>query len=248
MQELKILNKIWLTELESKIYLDLLHNWSSNIVEISNRIGINRPAIYKTLPHLQEISLINKTVKSKRILYKAESPIFLKDIFGKLTEDFNKVLPNFENYFNKQNYSFETQIYEGIKWIKNVYLDIVNSLKPNSTFYRYSSRKNLESWLDLKEYEKIRDEKNIKRLVITSNRKVESKKPKNARQMVSVPENFDLFDDNVSKLIYWDKIAIVDYENKVAYVIQNPLLAKFEEKIFKLLFNFLDSKIVDYYL
>jgi hypothetical protein len=55
--------------------------------------------------------------------------------------------------------------------------------------------------------------------------------------MVVIPKNFDLFEDNVSKIIYKNKVAIVDYNSLSGFIIENRLFAKFEEKLFKLLFK-----------
>jgi hypothetical protein len=33
------------------------------------------------------------------------------------------------------------------------------------------------------------------------------------REVVAIPEGFDLFNDNITKLIYGDKVAIIDYNS-----------------------------------
>ncbi len=54
--------------------------------------------------------------------------------------------------------------------------------------------------------------------------------------MKIVPRNFDLFEYDATELIYADKIAFVDYNTETAVIIENPKLAEFQKKIFKLLF------------
>jgi hypothetical protein len=54
-----------------------------------------------------------------------------------------------------------------------------------------------------------------------------------------VPARFDAFDDNFQKIIYNDKVAIVDMMSSRAYVIENAELARFETKLFKFMYRFL---------
>lgn len=82
-------------------------------------------------------------------------------------------------------------------------------------------------------------QKEIQRCVITSETLAKTKRPRLERDIVTIPKHFDLFDDNVSKMIYGDKLAIIDYNTEMALIIENPLLARFEEKIFRFLFKFL---------
>jgi len=56
---------------------------------------------------------------------------------------------------------------------------------------------------------------------------------------VSIPKLYDLFEDNISKIIYANKVAIIDYESETSFIIENKKLADFEKKIFKLLFKYL---------
>lgn len=57
--------------------------------------------------------------------------------------------------------------------------------------------------------------------------------------MRSIPMNYDLFDDNIGKIIYGNKVAIIDYSTSMSFIIENKKFAEFEKKIFKLLFSYL---------
>ncbi len=91
-------------------------------------------------------------------------------------------------------------------------------------------------------YKKIRDEKEIQRCIITSeelkNAKEKAEK-KLGREMRAIPKNFDLFDDNIGKIIYGNKVAIIDYNTSMSFIIENKKFAEFEKKVFQLLFRFL---------
>ena len=95
-------------------------------------------------------------------------------------------------------------------------------------------------------YEKARDKKQLERFVITNKRSGDDKKqtegPEGSRRIKMekavkiIPPDYDLFEYNVTQLIYGNKIAFVDYNTETAVIIENPVIAKFQQKIFKLLF------------
>lgn len=239
MKYTQILSKIWLSEIESKIYLDLLENNSSNIIEISNRTKLHRPLIYKTIPYLIESGLISKILKWKRNYYKAESPEHLKNLFDNLSNKFSNILPELDEIYKTWDSKPNIKILQWKKWIKEVFEDVVINLKKWDTYYRYSSRSNFwENFLP-PNYRELRDKKQIQRMVITSENLEKQKTKRVEREIVSIPKGFDLFDDNIVKIIYADKIAIIDYNTLISFIIQNKILAKFEEKLFKFMYKFL---------
>ena len=63
------------------------------------------------------------------------------------------------------------------------------------------------------------------------------KRPRLEREIKVVPPDFDLFEYNVSQVIYGNKVAVIDYNTETAVVIENPTVARFQGKIFELLFR-----------
>ncbi|MDD2566278.1 MAG: helix-turn-helix domain-containing protein [Candidatus Gracilibacteria bacterium] len=238
MKYTNILSKIGLSELESKVYLDLLENGVSSIIDISSRTKFHRPIIYKLIPVLKESGLISEVLKGKRKVFKAESPEHLKNLFDNLSKNFNYMIPELQDIYEATDSRPSIKILEGKKGIKDVFEDILITLKKGETYYRYSSRTNFEGFLP-SNYKEIRDKKQIQRLIITSENKSKTKTSSLDREVVYIPKSFDLFEDNIAKMIYANKIAIIDYNTMTSFIIENKLLAKFEEKVFKILFKFL---------
>lgn len=242
MQE-KILEKLWLNEDESKIYLFLIRNPKQNISDLSNKLFINRPKLYNILPNMLEMWLISNILIWKRKYYIAENPEILNSYFEKIKDDFDLFIPQIKDiYWNH----FTKPIFKNLKWkswIKNIYLDIANSLKKWEVFYRYSSRNNVEktsiSKSEYEKYRKIREEKKLERMVITNDYLKSIKQDKLEKEVVIIPKDFDIFEDNISKIIYANKVAIIDYNSEECFIIESQIFANFEQKIFKLLFNFL---------
>ncbi len=81
-------------------------------------------------------------------------------------------------------------------------------------------------------------------MVITSDELLRRKdiKKKLNREMVAIPKKYDLFEDNVTKVIYGNKVAILDYNSDTSFVIENQKFADFERKIFKLLYKYLRKR------
>ena len=52
-----------------------------------------------------------------------------------------------------------------------------------------------------------------------------------------IPHGTDLFAYDITQLIYWPKIAFVDYNTETSVIIENPIIAKFQERLFKLLYQ-----------
>lgn len=55
----------------------------------------------------------------------------------------------------------------------------------------------------------------------------------------AIPKKFDLFEDNISLIIYGDKIAYVDYNSNTAFIVESAKIARFQEKLFKLHYQLL---------
>lgn len=239
----KILWNLWLSKNEISIFLTLLKKWKLNISEISIETWISRPAIYIALPSLIESNLINKIVIWKRIHYKAENPDNLKSLLWNLKNNFNHILTELKDlHFSWEAKPILKSLYWK-EWMMFIFSDITNTLDEWDVYYRYSSRKLCNTiWLDLTKYQEIRDKKQIERYVITSEWREKTKKKKLEKQVAVIPEADDLFDDNITKLIYKNKVAIIDYNTLTSFIIESPIFYNFELKLFKFLFKFLDSK------
>ncbi|MCX6735711.1 MAG: hypothetical protein NTZ13_01350 [Candidatus Parcubacteria bacterium] len=234
-----ILQKIGLSKEESAVYLALLHKGNLSISQISAATKLYRPEVYKVLPKLQERNLVNTTIKGKRKLFMAASPEKLASLLSSLGNDLNRALPEMLSEFNKKEKRPFTIFLDGTEGVRKVYDDIVATLKKGDTFYRYSSPTILKKrgYYVSENYTKLRDEKQLERYVITNEGSKKWKKIKFEKSVKIIPKSFDLFEYDITQLIYGDKIAFVDYNTETAVIIENPMIAEFQRKIFKLLFQ-----------
>lgn len=239
----KILEKLGLSQEESEIYIYLLQNPQKTLSDISKYTNIHRPKLYKILPSMEESGLIGTTVNGKRKLFVAENPKILNNYFESIKDDYLSFVPQIEKIYQK---SFEKPVLKhlsGKTGIRNIYMDIAYSLEKWDTFYRYSSRTDIEntsvSENEHNKYRKIRNEKQLQRYVITNEYLTNLKTEKLDKEVVVIPKKVDEFEDNITKLIYANKVAIIDFNTNECFIIESEIFAAFEKKLFMMLFKFL---------
>lgn len=234
----KILNKIGLNNTESKIYTALIERGPSLISHIA-QTGLHRPAIYHALPTLISKGLVTVSKSGKRRLYIAESPEKLRGVVDALVHELEVALPELEASYHAKERKPIVKFLEGEHAISFVLNDVVYSLKKGDIFYRYSSTKDAQKSSQYlpRDYRKIRDQKQLQRFVIANENTMIGKKPRLERSVKFIPKEYGLFDYDITQIIYGAKIAFLDYNTKTALIIENPIIAQFQKKIFTLLYD-----------
>lgn len=235
-----ILEKIGLNKHESAIYLALLELGPSHIAKISDKTSIHRPLIYKALPSLLDKKLVTHTRHAKRTIYMAEPPNRLEAIFDDLKIDFFEALPDLEDMYSSNDLKPRVRFLEGKDGTKRIFDDIVRSLKKGDVFYRYSSSADGQEKKDKyvpRGYKKMRDDKKLERQVITNQQTAGKKVSKIDRFVKIMPNDFGLFEHDVTEVIYGDKIAFIDYNSETAMIIESKRIADFQRHIFKTLYK-----------
>lgn len=237
----ELLKKIGLNTKETGVYIALMENGPMTVSGIAKASGLHRPAIYQVIPGLEKRGLVTTIPRGKLKHYGAETPEKLKNMINELSIELDNILPDLKSSFNRKQNKPMVKFLEGSKGITFIMNDLTHSLKRKDTFYRYSSRKSTTS--DEKylphDYKEIRDQKQLERFVITSEALSSQKKPSLDRAIKIVPEKYGLFDYDITQIIYGDKVAFIDYNTETAFLIENPIIAEFQKKIFKMLFDLL---------
>lgn len=242
MENLTFLMKLGLSEREGIVYLALLSSPAMGVSEIARSTKLQRTQVYDALGGLTEQGLIVTSPKGKYMQYSAESPKKLEKNFLTLSNTFDEKIESLTSLQAESRTARPVvKYFEGVSAISSIHDDIVMSLKKGDTYRRYSSSKAIVNgkgspYLS-KKYRLVRDAKELERKVITNVPNKIRKKERLERTIKTVPTDFDLFEYNVSQVIYGDKIAVIDYNTDTAVVIENAVIAKFQEKIFELLFR-----------
>lgn len=238
MDNFEIFVKAGLDKKSAAIYAALLDKGIQSLSQISKETHINRPALYALLPRMQQTGLVNRIQKQKSSFYKAESPLRVLEMYQEDHKDLSELLGQIAQEHQEGPHDKPIIKYlEGRRGMTFVFDDIARTLPKGGIFYRYSSRTGSSTGLQGTFYAKVRDERGIERMVITSEEKARTMKKKLERAVKVIPKDFDLFADNISLIIYGDKTAYIDYDSKTSFIVESVKIARFQEKLFRLLYK-----------
>lgn len=242
--DISLLSRLGIHSQGIDVYADLLDHGASFVTEISRRTGLERVIIYRRLPELLEKGLLEREVVGKRFRYAAAHPSAFQGILQEMGEGLLATISALELSYRKKSGSAvpKVRVLSGPGSSTKLYTEVARVLPERGTYYRYSSRSMQRDKLsDLASYHRLRDEKRLSRMVITNEdlERVAAKKPD--RELVSLPSIFP-FKQNFQKIIYADRVAILDIETETICIIESKLLASFEEAIFRCLFNYLRAE------
>lgn len=239
MDNFEVFTRAGLDKKSAAVYVALLDKGVMSLSDISRETHINRPALYDLLPRMQDLGLISQIQKHKRHFFKAESPMRVLKMYKEDHQDISERLAQIaEEQEERVHEKPIIKYFEGQKGMIFVYDDVAYTLPKGGVFYRYSARtgENDDSFKNT-HYAKIRDKQGIERMVITSEGRARQKKKKLERSVKSIPKDFDLFEDNIALVIYGDKTAYIDYDSKTSFIVESAKIARFQEKLFRLLYK-----------
>jgi len=236
-----IFTRLGFGDMETQIYLTLLKKSPLSITDIAREIKTYRNILYQVIPLLLEKWVISTMKQGKRTWYRAESPEKLRELYEEEMMTFETIISQMEKDFQVKGEKPILRYYEGKNELKKMFIDVGHSVPEDGIWYRYSSRIAARSPDKemIQRYRELRDEKHIQRMIITSDELARTKRWWLDSDMVSIPKSYDLFEDNVAKAIYGNKISFIDWDAMTGFTIESEKLARFEEKIFKLLFKYL---------
>jgi hypothetical protein len=172
-------------------------------------------------------------------LPRAESPNKLKNLVDDLKYNLIEKLPELELMYEMKDKKPDIKFFKEKQGIRKIFMDVVNTLNRNDTYYRYTASEDLKK-IDKyipQEFRTIRDRKNLQAVIITSKSAEEQKWVHPNRVVKSIPDEFDLFDQGVTMFIYGDKISIIDYASEIGIIIENKKIADFQRKLFKFIYQ-----------
>lgn len=219
---------------EAHVYLFLVEHGACDVSTVAKNLSITRVTAYNHIEGLLKKECIIKTRPHKRYLYEAHDPERLLSQFEAAYKDGIQSLTLLSQSYRKKLFVPEITLHAGIDQLRSIYDDVAQSLPRGGTFFRYTSRSKDVGYSPI--YARLRKEKELERLVITSVAKSEKKSADADRFLKTVPKDF-AFDDNVTVLIYGTKVAYMDFNSDSGITIESPHLARFQEKIFKLLWK-----------
>lgn len=236
-----VLHSLGLQKHEITLYLALLELGNATIADLTRHTHLHRPMVYTWLDSLIEKNLAAFSFKGKRKIYFAESPKKLESLIRDLSTGLTDSLPELIGKYEKHEAQKpKIKFFEGKRMITLVYEDVLNTCKRGDVFYRYESPKAFliqDAILPPAYFERICKNKEIQKFIITNEKTLKTKKPVPERKAKAVPASIDIFDYDITQIIYNNKVAFLDLAASTAWVIESERFAHFQERLFRLLFE-----------
>lgn len=133
-----------LNKLQAQAYIYLLDNGYTAPGELINKLDISRTNTYKVLDSLENLGLIKKEKRDKRIVYRPENPIALVSLVAEkrnslieLEHNVNKALQHLNRQYQKTVGSISVETYTGHQLMMEAYLEQAEQKLP---IYFFKSR------------------------------------------------------------------------------------------------------------
>lgn len=233
-----ICKRLGMSKYAASVYEIVRTKGPVSATHIVSLIGENhRPAVYKAIDELYGYKIILKTPKGKRFLFTAAHPKRITELFKDTSVETEKIIGHISPEESSLTQNMKT--YHGPIGIRDIFDDCVTHSKKGETFYRYTSELNLDivnTYLS-PDYRKKRDVKKLERMVISNPISQKQKRPRLERFIKYIPQEKDLFDQNIIQLVYGSRIAIIDLNIEEGVVIEHAALAEFQKTIFRQLYR-----------
>jgi len=165
-----------LSEKEAAVYLDLLAHGESQTGKVCERTRIPSSRIYAMLGSLLDKGLVNYKLVNNIKVFRASEPDALSQLFeereAKIREEGGKLLESVSKLklIRPEERMGDFKYFRGIRGIKSLYMEIINSWKKGDEYYIASapleSFSKLEGFfMDVVHKKRIRDKVRLKILV-----------------------------------------------------------------------------------
>lgn len=236
-QTREILKKIGLGHNESKIYLTLLKLGPSMAGRIAKEANIDRSACYDSLKALLKKGLVSYAIEANRKKFAASNPERLKTYLKEKEELVDDVLGNLKEMYKNKEEKSQVSMYKGLKGLKTVFEDILESAKGKENLVIDSSGKFEEKMpFYLPHYVKGLEKNRIQVRHIARKDKEKTLHPSKTTSMRFFPKIVG--EQTITTNIYEDKIAILLWTDvPEAVIIKNKTAAEAYRSYFELLWK-----------
>lgn len=162
-----LLQKIGLTEGESRVYLSLLKIGKSTIGDIIKEAQVSNSKVYDILDRLNKKGLVGIVIENNKKSFEAKSPEIISGIIDLRKKEINEVnsaLPSLKEIYHSQKSKQEAEILKGLAGIRSFADRLIEETKKGETIYilgvSEESREGLENFYQ--EWHKRRVKKGCK--------------------------------------------------------------------------------------
>ncbi|MCA9354086.1 MAG: hypothetical protein KC877_01050 [Candidatus Kaiserbacteria bacterium] len=234
----KTLQTLGLEPDEVTVYTTLCKYGRLTLAGVAKHSALHRPRLYKLLPVVVKKGVVVEQVIGKRMYYMPIEPRLLHDRLQEYIGAFSEDVDELQGVYEGQQQKPDVTFLLGKQAYNALFDDIADILPKGEVIYRYSARNlNEKHFHTSKKYRDRRSKGHFDRQVITSESRAAQKTKRLDRLVKVIPESVDLFDDNVSQMIYSDRTVMIDHDNESVFIVRSKKIANFQRKLFKLLWK-----------
>lgn len=236
------LQKIGLSEKESKVYLAALELGQASVQNIAKQAGVNRATAYSVLAALIEKGLCSTFEQDKKTQYAANAPEALLSVFEVKKKEleetkkyFEKLLPDLQSVHNRMKDKPVVRFFDGKQGLLNCLDEFYKIKGPKSEPVRMIYNRDLLDKLftdaERQKYKSVRLAKDVKTKVLYNWNAGELKNTADGTR-VKVDDKSSLFTCDIS--IHGDMVKIAPLRDKLSAVL---IKDKEIEKTLKAIFD-----------
>ncbi|MBT4165865.1 hypothetical protein HOE04_02395 [archaeon] len=228
----KVLEKLGFSPNEIKVYLILNRLGSAKAGKISKTSEIDRSSCYNSLKSLIEKGFVSYVTIGKIKRFQVSDPARFIEYIKEQEEDIKSMLPELIERRKKGVLEGQVKLFKGIRGIKSIYMDIIETGKNNYVFG--SEGQFVEEMPEFALiHNRLKKEKGIKTKVIIREGKFEKCMTQGTYRWMSNVESSPAITD-----IYGDKVAIIIYTDEPeGVVIENAAVARAYKSYFDKLWD-----------
>lgn len=227
MSIINILQQLGFSKNEVDVYLASLEIGVASVQEIAKKANIKRTTAYSVLDTLVQRGYIGKTKVQRKTRFMAEPPDKLLFIVSNIHSQLTKSLPELKAIYNLKQIKPKITFFEGKGAIQNVYDDTLRE-KPKEIL-EWNTDRYFKYFPKEYNYIQKRTQLNIRARRMAPSNSIWHRKHKSLDKMelaetVIVP--FPLFSPEIEVNIYNNKVAFINYVEKISVIIESPAIAK----------------------
>jgi len=233
--DLNVLQKIGLSQNETKIYFALLKLGQANANEIARETGIHRVSTYDSLGTLREKGLVSLLFEDNKMIYSPADPNTINDLIEQKEKEINNIkelIPELSKFYEGTKTKNEITSFKGLAGVKNIMKDLLTAKTELLDF-------GAEHWSKVMYptyYPKCEKEraKNKVHMRIIANERIKGIKLDLA-ELRFIEQHYT---SRVSTYIYNNKVAMIMWSDKpMGVIIQDETINKSYKNYFEFLWK-----------
>ncbi len=230
-----VLSQLGFSKNETDVFLALLELGAASTQEIAKKAGIKRTTTYSILDSLLQRGFAAKAKIDGKMKFKAEPPEKLLLTISNLHNQITKLMPELMAIYNSKQTKPKIVFFEGKGAIQNVYEDTLRE-RP-SEILEWNTDRFFKDFPKEFDYIQRRVQLKIRAKRMAPNNSIWHKKHKLLDKIElseTVIVSHERFSPEIEVNIYNNKVAFINYVEKMSVIIESPSIAKAMRQAYEL--------------